>query len=687
MSGTRRKWEATRDGPLAAEVAHVFVNGLACFKQASRRGALSQLSNIGERLYPDIPTDRNIEALLNKLLTDAIELLDLPQERHAAPESVGLKGTQGYAMKLEDRQGKAAQRYSESGEKTIGQNTYSRRPPYERQIIINIGRTIEYLAERGPIGAAEAHANPDYISRLALEAELREATRKSRLVVVVGEEGTGKSTLVEEFAKRAGPDRYWVLHAYDDRRPLIDLRAALGKDAETRDDTALINHARNLLADKRQAPLYVVIDNVEDWGLVDQLLPPSPMSTILVTARRELAKRKCVYVSVGSLSDIEAEDMVRQRIPDVSPEEVQGLTRLRGRALAIDQVCAFLRDKPHKERTEFLDLLKEHVAESLDLVAADVDERSLTRIYEEILKTLEASRETAPAVRLLEAIVHLQRGLLFPLDLSDTFSGERPDDSDLFMWAYVSESKDLGSSVCAVAHRVLQKYHLIEERYTGKFSYDTDRPLTYDAIHPLTYETLCHLFDLRLVEISKRVVRAAQTIIGGLDYAEQDQYRIKQGEWSSGVHWKDLHLRLTFSEVSWCAVHAVAAMADYTDDQLRAAADYHRELYEQIKGNPDFELQLDSFWKLPRSGELHKKVHPYPVPEELCMFPRFDYEAGHCRLPSDIKYDAYSRRWSYVREPPRYGFVPRFSAKKGTWYVEQVSIEEYFSLPDATEEQ
>jgi hypothetical protein len=467
---------------LAPEVAHFQVNGLG--EEASSAPQTRQLREIARVRYPILAAAGNIEDLLNMLLGEAIKRLEHRPERAAAPFLFGLKDTSSYGLTLEVRQEKAAAVYKKHSGKSVSPATFRQNMVYEKTIIINVGRKIEELAEEGPVEElAPVQADVEvYVRRRELEEKLREALRQAKLVVLAGEGGVGKTTLAKEFINRQKPYDCMFIEA-DPTWLLLNIKRELARfqvdTTNLSDSETLLQFSELLARESGSRPKYVVIDNLTNWKLLDHILPLHLTTRIIVTARHELSRRKYICVETGNLSEAEATELVRRRLPGISDEDVEYFKCLKGRAIALDLICAAVEGKSPEDRIIFLATLKRKIVRVLDATSATLNRPALTTVYREIIAELRSCKESGHALRLLMVPIAVWVGephrKFLRACMATGFDG--------------SVDQHLGDLLYDSAKEVLRRYHLARE----------DNERLY--IHELTSQILEDIFSDSLREV------------------------------------------------------------------------------------------------------------------------------------------------------------------------------------------
>lgn len=263
-----------------------------------------------------------------------------------------------------------------------------------------------------------------YVDREKLHQVFNKLLRERTPVIVLsGPPGVGKARLASKLTPQTG-GRIW-LRATNRQTLLRDVVDIL--DTERHDITGpeavLFRKFQHLLSSK-YAPKYLVIEDLENVDLLDELIPNSTDTRVVVTIERSLKLKNTndnAYIEVGELEIDEAKLMVNHLLPDIdagSDSAARLAETLGGHALAIEAACGLLRDNKDLDINSLCDVLPEHVVPLLDS-PADNEERynhpPLTTLYRRTLGLLKKENPHAPLV--LEMIVCLDSSHI-PVDLS-----------------------------------------------------------------------------------------------------------------------------------------------------------------------------------------------------------------------------------------------------------------------------
>ena|GEM_PF-5477203 len=300
------------------------------------------LREIAERRYGRVRKAGDFEGLLDRLFSDAIELLEEP-ERQAASHSFGLRRSDSYKIgDLKTRQENAAKAYSEATEKQIGQFTYAQKPEYERTIIVNTGQEIEKLAkeatERGQkartesrsLGIYEPYTTP-YVRRPHYHEEFEAALNNDyKIIAFVGPPGVGKGRLVHQIlaAKVRECDSLLYLECGNPKNFINNIALAL-KSHEVQDrhfTDEQLTRSFNFLICSRESPTYVVLRNPYNTSFLHGIDPRKLIATIIIISNYHFIWEPHVAnIEVRPPHPEEAMQITRYLLPDRSNSELNQL--------------------------------------------------------------------------------------------------------------------------------------------------------------------------------------------------------------------------------------------------------------------------------------------------------------------------------------------------------------------------
>ncbi|WP_432015077.1 AfsR/SARP family transcriptional regulator [Streptomyces cucumeris] len=229
-----------------------------------------------------------------------------------------------------------------------------------------------------------------------LDALDRLSAEPSRVVLVVGPAGTGKSSLAVHWARQAadrfpGGQLHLDLRGFDRSEPMSPgealplLLGALGRAPEhiPHQLDAQIQLYRSLLVGRRAL---VVLDDVACPDQVRPLLPGDPGCLVVMTSRDRLpglvAVNGASRLSLDSLGNQEALELLAQRVGEArlraEPEAAAGLVELCGRLpLALTVAGAQLADQSHHTVGDYVRELTERGR--LDRLSIPGDEHAAVR--------------------------------------------------------------------------------------------------------------------------------------------------------------------------------------------------------------------------------------------------------------------------------------------------------------------
>jgi ABC-type dipeptide/oligopeptide/nickel transport system ATPase subunit len=235
-----------------------------------------------------------------------------------------------------------------------------------------------------------------------LESCLRVLITTGR-VCLVGELGTGKSALATMLAKAASPDEEPILlrhHQFMEN--VVETLESHGIPTHGSDVAVLLRDLARLLEAAASTRL-VIVDNLDDWRLLDTLVSDKTLCRVVVTSnRRPSDKWDRHVVDVPDMTPDEARAMALSLAPRLSEEEAERLgATLRYRPIAIAQTCRYL-EKNRAATTAMLQgVIDRRMSLALETIA-DSTEQNLKLIHAATIKELQ---ETYPAaVRLLEVL-------------------------------------------------------------------------------------------------------------------------------------------------------------------------------------------------------------------------------------------------------------------------------------------
>jgi hypothetical protein len=350
----------------------------------------------------------------------------------------------------------------------------------------------------------EREVESRYIPRMPLEERLRTAVELYSLVLVIGEGGAGKTTLVKEFIRhRASQGSVFFLDCASRSSLAFSIRRELrrfGVDHSRLADSALTFAVRDFLECHGRAIGFLVLDNVEEWGIIVPFASPALPQKTLMTARRDYGDKvvrvRGTSLVVGSMASTEAEAMMNSLLPGISLEEIEYLRVLSGRPLAIQHVCGFLKERSLPERRRFLEILGAHLPVGLGMASSALDEEGFKAIYRSIVNRLGAE-ESPHSLRLLELCAFARN------DLWDTFL------SKAIGIACHSGKPGLTAELFESARTTLSRYLLID--------LDEDAELEDEGIsrprfsmHDVTRAVLCELFENVAMERRSQLIAAIE---------------------------------------------------------------------------------------------------------------------------------------------------------------------------------
>ena len=251
--------------------------------------------------------------------------------------------------------------------------------------------------------------SPEYVHREVLYNELdRLLATKTKCVSLIGEGGTGKSTLSRNFVfQRFGTSKSIIIDATSDQKLHASIRDEFDRLRLPRPEAgydAAILALRSIIKTPPHGSFAVVIDNINDPDRIAVALPDKHSAIVVLTARPGvLPKGFTAEIPVGSMTTAEAREMAKQQGVTFTDKQLDELHNfLHGRALAIDQVCAFLKGKNSVAIDTLFATLRLSLVDTLDNLADATETQSFRVIYKELLSTLSSSISSTASLRLLE---------------------------------------------------------------------------------------------------------------------------------------------------------------------------------------------------------------------------------------------------------------------------------------------
>jgi hypothetical protein len=251
-----------------------------------------------------------------------------------------------------------------------------------------------------------AHDNQPFVGRATYAHSFQQLIDQDhRCIILNGGRGNGKSRLALELVARQ-PDALETgifLQANSAETLSRELRAVFSARGMQVDDlfagfAALVSAA--------DAPSYVILDNLDHPGLLDDLLPSDYRSVVVVTASQRIPAHANSSLEVAPMSEDEATKLATELLPDIDLSEAEKLARaLGGRPLAIVHTCGYILGSDLVTVEEFLQDLRADAASTLETAELAAEE-TLTAIYVRILRQLGdlQADKNAPVRDLLELI-------------------------------------------------------------------------------------------------------------------------------------------------------------------------------------------------------------------------------------------------------------------------------------------
>lgn len=234
----------------------------------------------------------------------------------------------------------------------------------------------------------------EYVGRPEYDQWLLDQYISSRLVILYGDAGTGKTTLAERFARALVPDTSKVVttrctdqHDFDnDLQLYLQSWGIPARDINLGNKLALLAE----LTKESDAPPVLILDDVQDYGLVGTLAGERKTTVICTSVIRPPVEYIDRAKEVNDLEDHQALRLIRETHPPCPEEDAVRLAKILGnRVLAIHDACGLLRAADISP-SRLIVWLERDLATQLDrnARAAGNRRRVLTKIYELILHEL-----------------------------------------------------------------------------------------------------------------------------------------------------------------------------------------------------------------------------------------------------------------------------------------------------------
>lgn len=342
-----------------------------------------------------------------------------------------------------------------------------------------------------------------YLRRGGLHDAIEEAEHDSqRLIVLAGDQGTGRATLALNYVREHANGRPYMLADFRDSKRLVaSIYDSLLKFDHATVGLSVENSWLKLreLVSRCEDATYCILTNVSISDDLEFIAYAPPNVTVLVTTADSRVLREAARcIDVGDLSEREAEAAIKLKLPDVTTFELQALKVLNGRLLAIDLVCAFMRRANPVRRRSFVDALSLYTAKQVERAASSLGRAKPEAVYQVLLDQFELEGQPRSTIRLLE------------LEAANVVTPFAETMEEFFVGELLSaglEEVDAREEY-RFARDLLTDLHLL--RPTHRYSLDRSRHLHVKEateLHPLTAETLQGLFGARWVNRCKQLMQ------------------------------------------------------------------------------------------------------------------------------------------------------------------------------------
>jgi Tetratricopeptide repeat/NB-ARC domain len=261
---------------------------------------------------------------------------------------------------------------------------------------------------RPQVANTRPRRTPRFTGRGALLAELRQAARTNRPVVLYGLGGVGKTQLALEYSEREQRrfDVVWWVHAEQRatvESDLVALARALRLPEHADPDQERVLAAVRDWLDRHHRWL-LVLDNAENDEVLGWVLPSEPRGRILVTSRNQLW-RDAIVVWVRPWTPVESLAFLRVSLAPVPTARfntavAQDLAAELGHLpIALEQAVAFVRAVA-RPLTDYLTVLRARPQELFDLSDLPDDARTVGRTWAAALEKVQATLGAAELLAL-----------------------------------------------------------------------------------------------------------------------------------------------------------------------------------------------------------------------------------------------------------------------------------------------
>ena len=201
-------------------------------------------------------------------------------------------------------------------------------PPWVRRIEEDGDRALEDAPpERAPTpvfsAGRPASLSEGFYGRDVELAEISEAFKDHRVVVISGSAGAGKSRLAAEYAHASGLSGYWTDAAETTTQTLVALAPEFDVEIGSRSDDEIADDVRRHLEQAEASTLWV-IDNLANLGHLNELMNAVSVMRLLVTtrdARRNLLPHTVSFHPLEVLEQDAAISLLCSRSEDCDPDD------------------------------------------------------------------------------------------------------------------------------------------------------------------------------------------------------------------------------------------------------------------------------------------------------------------------------------------------------------------------------
>jgi hypothetical protein len=316
-----------------------------------------------------------------------------------------------------------------------------------------------------------------FIARNEYVDAIRSHVEADQLIVCIwGEPGTGKTVMADQIVNVLVSGPVLRLRAGDPDVLRADIvEALMSEDMQPTNwsDAYCWAMLKQRISRLPELPRNraVIIDNVDDEGLIEQLVPELPRIPVFITMRNKPRSPEFATVELHDFTEAQACVFIKNYLDNPDETETLSLARVLGcRPLALDHAVRFIQQSPDVTLRDLITELTISVTDGLNLVVDPAEKtKNLVRLYKIILASIVEDDATRHMLDTFLAIAGKsgmeERGLLY-FFMESKFGGS-------------SDRVRLRSGLRALARRGLLREDSIGREHGALL-----------IMHPLTYEIL-----------------------------------------------------------------------------------------------------------------------------------------------------------------------------------------------------